>query len=74
MNVSEAKMILEINQLTIDLLELKKIFKKQMLKWHPDISVNHGVSYGEATIRSQKILLAYEILPVVRFKFLIKSN
>ena len=37
-------------------------FKKQILQWHPDIAVNRGISDQEANTRSQKIILAYEIL------------
>ena len=33
-----------------------------MLKWHPDIATAKGVSVEEATIKSQQIILAYEIL------------
>jgi hypothetical protein len=62
MNINEAKIILGIPQLSLSLEELKKIFKKQILQWHPDIAINRGISHQEATYRSQKIILAYEIL------------
>ncbi len=62
MNVNEAKHIMGIAQLGVTLLELKKIFKKQMLLWHPDIAINKGISNEEATSKSQKIIMAYELL------------
>ena len=33
-----------------------------MLQWHPDIATNKGISVQEATLKSQQIILAYEIL------------
>lgn len=62
MNIQDAKTILGISQGIITLEELKKIFKKKMLHWHPDIAVNNGISIEEATSKSQSIILAYEIL------------
>jgi hypothetical protein len=62
MTTIEAKNILGISQKGISIDELKKIFKKLMLKWHPDIAVNSGISIDEATSKSQQIILAYEIL------------
>jgi len=62
MNIQDARTILGINQGIITLEELKKIFKKKMLQWHPDIAVNNGISIEEATSKSQSIILAYEIL------------
>lgn len=62
MNIKEARVILSVYDIHISKQELKKRFKKEMLQWHPDISVNRGVSQQEATSRSQKIILAYEIL------------
>lgn len=62
MDILEAKTILGINQSVITVDELKKVFKKKMLYWHPDIAVNNGVSTEEATSKSQSIILAYEIL------------
>lgn len=62
MTVIEAKIILGITQGSLISIELKKIFKRQMLQWHPDISINRGISHLEATSKSQQIILAYEIL------------
>jgi curved DNA-binding protein CbpA len=62
MNVKEARNILGISQTGLTLIELKKIFKKQMLQWHPDIAINKGISHELATSKSQQIILAYEIL------------
>ena len=62
MTITEAKNILGITQGSLITIELKKIFKKQMLQWHPDIAINKGVSHQEATSKSQQIILAYEIL------------
>lgn len=62
MTKNEARKILGIteNKLTLD--DLKKLFKKQMLQWHPDIAVHKGISYHEATAKSQQIISAYETL------------
>ena len=62
MNIQDAKTILGTSQGIITIEELKKIFKKKMLHWHPDIAVNNGISIEEATLKSQSIILAYEIL------------
>jgi hypothetical protein len=62
MKVNEAKTILGITQVVISTEDLKKIFKKEMLQWHPDIAVHRGISIEEATLKSQNILLAHEIL------------
>lgn len=62
MTIIEAKKILGIRQDGLTSIDLKKIFKKQMLQWHPDISINKGISHEEATSKSQQIILAYEIL------------
>lgn len=62
MTLQEAKKILEIPQGDIILDELKKTFKKNILRWHPDIAVNNGVSIEEATAKSRDIILAYQIL------------
>lgn len=62
MNVNEAKIELGITHSGVLSEELKKIFKRQILQWHPDIAVNRGISHEEATRRSQRIILAYEIL------------
>jgi hypothetical protein len=62
MNINEAKTILGIIQVNITSQELKKIFKKKMLQWHPDIAVNNGISVQESTVKSQNFILAYEIL------------
>ena len=62
MTISEAKAILDISKSDISTDELKKIFKKKMHKWHPDIAVNRGVSEKEATEKSQKIIMAYELI------------
>lgn len=62
MTVIEAKIILGITEGSLISIELKKIFKRQMLQWHPDISINRGISHLEATSKSQQIILAYEIL------------
>lgn len=62
MNVQDAKTILRITQGSITLDELKKIFKKKMLYWHPDIAVNNDISAAEVTSKSQNIIMAYEIL------------
>lgn len=62
MTVTEAKIILGITQVGLTSIELKKIFKRQMLQWHPDIAINKGISHQEATSKSQQIILAYEIL------------
>jgi len=45
MTITEAKNILGITQGSLITIELKKIFKKQMLQWHPDIAINKGVSH-----------------------------
>lgn len=62
MTVTNAKIILGITQGRVTSIELKKVFKKQMLQWHPDIAINKGISNQEATLKSQQIILAYEIL------------
>lgn len=62
MNVKEAKNILGITQRGLTLDEIKKIFKKQILQWHPDLAINKEISNQEATTKSQQIILAYEIL------------
>lgn len=62
MTVTEAKIILGISHGGLTSIELKKIFKRQMLQWHPDIAINKGISHQEATSKSQQIILAYEIL------------
>jgi len=62
MTIKEAKTILEITKPDTPLDELKKIFKKKMLNWHPDIAINRGVSEKEATQKSQEIIMAYELL------------
>ncbi len=62
MTTNEAKNILGISQGGLHLNELKRIFKRLMLQWHPDIAINKGISMQEATSRSQQIILAYEIL------------
>lgn len=62
MTTSEAKNILGITQSGLDLNDLKKIFKRLMLQWHPDIAINNGISVQEATSKTQQIILAYEIL------------
>lgn len=62
MTASDAKLILEIFEADITLEELKKIFKKKIFQWHPDLSLNRGITEQEATYKSQQIILAYEIL------------
>ncbi|MDH7462154.1 KTSC domain-containing protein [Chitinophagaceae bacterium 26-R-25] len=62
MTTNDAKNILGITQGRTSLNDLKKIFKKLMLQWHPDIAINKGISAQEATSTSQQIILAYEIL------------
>jgi curved DNA-binding protein CbpA len=62
MTIIEAKEILGLTQSVMNAEELKKIFKKLMLQWHPDIAMNRGISEQEATFKSQQIILAYEIL------------
>lgn len=62
MTTSEAKNTLGITQGGLNLNDLKKIFKKLMLQWHPDLAINNGISSQEATSKSQQIILAYEIL------------
>ena len=63
MNVNEAKIILGITQAGISIEELKRIFKKQILQWHPDIAVNRGISDQEANTRSQKKILPMKFYP-----------
>lgn len=62
MNASDARKILGLTQSELTLNDLKKIFKRQMLQWHPDIAINNGISQQEATSKSQQIILAYEVL------------
>lgn len=62
MTVTEAKKILDISQEGLSLIEVKKLFKRQMLQWHPDIATNKGISYEEATSKSQQIIMAFEII------------
>lgn len=62
MTTNEAKNILGITQGRLNLNDLKKVFKRLMLQWHPDIATNKGISVQEATLKSQQIILAYEIL------------
>lgn len=62
MTPREAKIELGIIQEKITFEELKKIYKKEILKWHPDIAPNYGIAVEEATIKTQKIILAFEIL------------
>lgn len=62
MTINEAKTILGITISNISTGELKKIFKKEMLSWHPDIAINRGISEKEATEKSQKIIMAYELI------------
>lgn len=62
MNIQEAKTIFGIGQDRITRDELKKIFHKKMLYWHPDLAVHNGIEKGEATLKSQSIILSYEIL------------
>lgn len=62
MTVTEAKIVLGLTPEGLTSLELKKLFKRQILQWHPDIAINKGISDKEATSKSQQIILAYEIL------------
>jgi curved DNA-binding protein CbpA len=62
MTTSDAKNTLGITQGGLSLNDLKKIFKKLMLQWHPDIAINNGISAQVATSKSQQIILAFEIL------------
>ncbi len=62
MTTSEAINTLGIDQGVLNLNDLKKVFKKLMLQWHPDIAINNGITVQEATSKSQQIILAYEIL------------
>lgn len=62
MTTTEAKNILGITQGGLNLNDLKKVFKRLMLRWHPDIAINNGISVQEATSKSQQIILAYEII------------
>lgn len=62
MTVTESKNTLGITQRELTITELKKIFKKLILKWHPDVAINNGISHQEATSKTQQIILAYEIL------------
>lgn len=62
MKINEAKSILGISTSKVSTDELKKIFKKQILNWHPDIAVNRGVSEKEATEKCQRIIMAYELM------------
>lgn len=62
MTITEAKQILEITQAVVTIDDLKKSFKKNILRWHPDLAINMGISEEEATDKSRDIILAYEIL------------
>lgn len=62
MTITEARHILDITQVVVTIDELKKAFKKNILRWHPDLAVNKGISVEEATAKSRDIILAYEIL------------
>jgi hypothetical protein len=62
MTISEAQEIFSISSNLLSGDELKKAYKKLILKWHPDIAANKGISISEATSISQKIILAYEVL------------
>lgn len=62
MTTTEAKYILGVTQVAPNINDLKKMFKKLMLQWHPDIAINNGISMQKATSKSQEIILAYEIL------------
>ncbi len=62
MTTKEAKTELGITQEKISSEELKKIYKKEILKWHPDVATNYGITTEEATKKTQRIILAKEIL------------
>jgi KTSC domain/DnaJ domain len=62
MTPKEAKIELGITQEKITSEELKKIYKKEILKWHPDVATNYGISNEEATRKTQRIILSFEIL------------
>ena len=62
MTINKAKAILDITKSDVSPEELKKMFKKKMLNWHPDIAVHRGISEKYATEKSQKIIMAYELL------------